>query len=137
MLSLFQPNRRILLILATPFEFDLELAEELLATVRRVYPQTEVQMQILQFSAHLPEGIIGQTIEDPRFYGVIRFARPRDDYDINRPSSEWSFLDSIELKDEGKKKIKGVAKLIYRLWKWSSKYLLTKGYRCWGIRFTA
>ena len=137
MLSLFQPNRRILLILAMPFEFDLGLAANLLETLRRVYPQTEFQMQIVQLSANLPKGVLGETVEDTRFYGVVRYARPRDDYDINRPSSEWRFLDTIQLTGEGKKKIKGVAKLIYRLWKWSSKYLLTKGYRCWGIRFTA
>ncbi len=132
--SLFQPNKRILLILATPFEFDFQLAADLLEVVRRRYPQTEFQMSILQFSASLPKGVLGQEISDARFHGVARYARLTGAYDFNRPSSEWSFLDRVQLTESSKKQ-KGISKVIYKVWKSSSKYLLTKGYRCWGVRF--
>lgn len=136
LLRLFENGGRILLILATPFEYDPVLAEDLLYALREKYPQTAFELQVMQYGATFadPEVLAAKWPASRPFFGGGRYARKTCVYDLSRTSHEWSFLDDLSLSSEGAE-MRGAVRLVYKLWKSLSKYLMKKGYGCIGIRF--
>lgn len=64
-----------------------------------------------------------------------RYARSIGTYDFPHTDSEWDFLDNIALSGVKGKRLKGVDKLKYRIWKYFSKYFRDNGFGCLGFRF--
>lgn len=137
LLRLFENGGRILLILATPFEYDPALAENLLYALRGKYPQTAFELQVMQYGVAFddPDVLASRWPTSRPFFGGGRYARETCIYDLSWTSHEWSFLDDLSLASSVGKMHGGV-KLVYRLWKSLSKYLTNKGHGCIGIRFS-
>lgn len=135
-LSIFKPGAEILLILATPFPFDLTIADKIMDSIRTKYPETQVDLHVIQFGVKFddPE-ILGKYFD--RGCGVFGelYARHGNTYDLHRTSYAWSFLDVVSLKGREVGKPKGLAKIRFKLWKNLSTWLMSHGYGCSGLRF--
>lgn len=136
MFKAFSPQHSVLLILATPFSFDLHLAEELLQTIRSRFPETTVDLHVIQFSVAFDDSrILADRITTGFSFITERYARAYNNYDNDHTSYAWSFLDSIKLIGRPFVKPKGFAMIRFKIWKSLSKWLRNHGYGCLGVRF--
>lgn len=136
--ALFVPNKSVLLILATTFPYEWNIADRILQAFRTRYPQTKVDLHVIQFAGCLehPSSISERPPDGSSFTG-LRCARRHGDYDLNYTSSEWAFLDEISIKGRSLPRLHGWSKFKFKLWKAFSKSLRDNGYGCLGIRFSA
>lgn len=137
LLSLVNRCSSILFILATNFTYDPDIAVRFLETLRGMYPEKTIDLHVLQHCAtfYSPCILAEKWPEDMPFTGG-RYARRIFTYDFSRTDTEWEFLDKITLTNHGTpKKIKGVTRFLYKIWKCLSKRLRNNGYGCIGVRF--
>lgn len=136
MLACFAPGKSVLLILATPFAFDPALAVDLLAAVRARYPETQVDLHVMQFSVRFDDPCVESMRwpDDLPFTGA-RYARRHGDYDLSRTSAEWAFLDRIAIRGLRSPKVGFWTKISLKLWKRFSKRLRNAGFGVLGVRF--
>lgn len=136
MMSCFSPGKSVLMVLATPFSFDGSIAERLLFAVRRMFPETEIDLHVMQFNAVFDSpSIESERWPDGSPFSGGRYRRAHGVYDFNRMSAEWAFLDGIALKEHIIPKPRGFTKLCMKLWKRFSKRLRNEGYGVLGVRF--
>lgn len=133
--SIFTPGKSVLLILSTLFEFDYGLAEDLLRAFRVRFPDTMIDLHVIQLGCAFDNTLtLAERVPDSLPFTGCRVARMQD-YDLHYTSSEWSFLDGLALTDYPRKKLKGISKLKFKIWKGLSKWLRNEGYGCLGVRF--
>jgi hypothetical protein len=135
-LSLFRPGGSILLILATPFSFDLADADKLLSTIRGRHPDVHVDLYVMQFAVPFSENlVIAKRIDEGHSFEGILLARRQSTYDLHRTSYEWSFMDGLTIKGRQVKKPVGLTRMRMKLWKHLSLWLRDHNYGCVGIRY--
>ena len=132
----FGPGRSVLLVLATPFGFDLDLAGRLLAAFRARFPEAEVDLHVLQFDVRFadPSTLAARVPDGLPFTGAL-YARRHGTYDLHRTTAEWAFLDAVSLRGGTRPRPRGLARLRMKVWKSLSKWLLNHGYGVLGVRF--
>lgn len=136
MLDVFRPQKRVLLILATIFEFEPQLAEGLLRTIRLRFPETIIDLHVVQFGVKFSNPtILADKIIGPYSFIGERYARHHGDYDNSRTSYEWNFLDNLILNNHCSRKLQGLTKIRFKIWKNLSRYLRDHGCGCLGVRF--
>lgn len=136
MLRVFAPQKSILLILSTTFDFHPQLAEDLILAIRSRYPTTRIDLYVMQFGATFEaSNVIAEAITGNYSFTGARYARRHGDYDNSRTSYEWSFLDNVSLNGKPLLKPNGIAKIRFKIWKSLSKWLRDHGYGCLGVRF--
>lgn len=136
MMSCFSPGKSVLMVLATPFSFDGSIAEKLLFAVRKMFPETEIDLHVMQFRAMFDSPYVeSERWPDGSPFSGGRYRRASGVYDHRHTSAEWAFLDGIALKGRTIPKPHGFTKLVMKLWKRFSKRLRNEGYGVLGVRF--
>lgn len=130
-----QASRNVLFVLGTDFEYDGELAAKILEALEEIFPQTEVEMAVLQFSAAqggLEERCGGKV-------HIAKYERSTDTvYDNILTAPEWKFLDRITISGKlpvEKMRKRMPVKLIYKLWMKMGKWLENHNAGCANMRF--
>ena len=134
-----ESSKDIFFILTVRFAFDPKTVMDLKATLERLYPGKNFDIHVKEFNAKLssPLAIAEKWPEEYHFAGGERYCYDSYPYSFEYASKEWEFLDDLEIKGWTVAKPKGWAKVIYKIWKKSSKWLNECGYRVVGIRFGA
>lgn len=137
LLQVVEKSQKILFILATNFEYDLDVVVRLLNFLRERNPQKIIDFHVLQHRVSFKNPVTlaeKWPIEVPFTGG--RYARSIFTYDFSRTDTEWDFLDEISLTGARKtKKFRCIDKFKYRIWKHLSKYFRDNGCACVGVRF--
>lgn len=137
MMSCLSSGKSVLMILATPFAFDVRLAEQMLTAVSKTFPETEIDLHVMQFGAEFDSPLVeSERWPDGSPFTGGRYRRASGIYDLSRTSAEWAFLDGIALNGQAFPKPRGLAKLCMKLWKRFSKRLRNEGYGVLGVRFS-
>lgn len=114
--------QRVLFCLCTNFAFENDLALQLYEAIVRVYPNVEVYLKVMQFSA----GSASCNFMDGKIE-ILRFARDASVYDVRKTSVEWSFLDDITVNLCTIKKLSRFERGLYALFKHLGKRLKRSG----------
>lgn len=134
--SLFAPNKKVLLLLSLQIHVEAKALEKLLNTIRAAYPQTKIDLYVIELNAAFEKDtIVAENFPKDLSFTGTRYKRGISEYDNSITSYEWSFLDFIHLTKGEVDRPRGVDKWIYKIWKSMGKYLRDKGYRCFGARF--
>lgn len=136
LLGIVDRSSAILFILATDFEYDTDVAANLLEALRRLHPDKEIDLHVLQHSVAFSNPCtIAEKWPDLMPFTGGRYARSISTYDINRTDAEWEFLDRLSISGLERKRFKGLESLKYKIWKRFSKHFRDNGYAAFGIRF--
>lgn len=136
MLSLFAPNKKVLLLLSLQIHVETGDLARLLEAIRAAYPQTKIDLHVIELNATFEKDTIQAEAfaRDLSFTGM-RYKRGISEYDNSITSYEWAFLDYLHLSVGEVDKPRGIDKWIYKIWKNLGKRLRDRGYRCFGARF--
>jgi len=136
MLACFVSGKSVLLILATPFPFDPALAHDLLVAIRARYPETAIDMHVMQFNTVFDDPLVeSMRWPDALPFTGARYARKHGAYDLSRTSAEWAFLDGLSFVDAKPPKAGFWTKISLKLWKRFPKRLRNAGFGVLGVRF--
>lgn len=133
--SKLEEAESILFILATNFSYDENLADNLAKTIRNLYPNKVIDFHFMQFRYKFSDCTQTARESIDEHLSKCCYAREIGDYDFEKTSSEWAFLDNVVLKDEARCCLGIKDKFLYKIWKHISKYFLNKGYGCKGVSF--
>lgn len=130
-------SKRILFILTVRFPINPQLVMELKDQLGRLYPGKLFDVHVKEFNAVLsaPHVLAESWPCEYGFAGGERYRYDAFPYSFDYASKEWEFLDDIEITDRPLAKPKGWAKVIYKIWKKSSKWLNDRGYGVRGVKF--
>lgn len=124
------------MLLARKVRADGSIAKNLLFAVRKMFPETEIDLHVMQFRAMFDSPYVeSERWPDGSPFSGGRYRRVSGVYDLSRTSAEWAFLDGIALKGRTIPKPHGFTKLVMKLWKRFSKRLRNEGYGVLGVRF--
>lgn len=104
-------RKRVLFILATPFQYDICLVHDLAAAIRVAFPGVDCDLRAMMFDAGKDEEL---RLEDCE---IMKIKRPVHRYDLYQTSALWSFLDDIEVTCCRFPPLKGMNRLCYKIWK--------------------
>ena len=136
LLRILDTSSSVLFILATNFEYDPAVAVDLLEKLRLLYPTKAVDLHVTQHCASFANPLaIAEKWPDSMPFTGGRYARRISTYDFNRTDTEWDFLDKLSISGLEQKKLKGLERFKYKIWKHLSKYFRDNGYASLGIRF--
>lgn len=108
--------RKVLFCLCTDFTFKNDLVLRLYEAIVKAYPNVEVHLKVMQFSAGRESESVQQFIDGK--VEIVRFARAASVYDVSKTSVEWFFLDAISVKAcATKKRLSRCEKWLYSIWK--------------------
>ena len=129
-------SKHVLFVLGTVFPYDFSLSEELYKTLVDTFPQVDVELICIQFSA--------STCSDVDLLGgklhIMTCERPVNIvYDNQLTAPEWCWMDQLSLTgypsavEMRRKNI--LIKWKYKLWMWLGKSLHSQGAGCANMRF--
>ena len=120
-------SQHVLFVLTTLLPFDFAIAEDILASLKKTFPNVDCELVVMQFAApeHVSTELCGGAIHLETFTRAVDTV-----YDNHLTSTEWAWMDSLSLSDmtgkpNGLKKL--ILKLKYKLWKSLGKSLLRNG----------
>ena len=129
-------SRNVLFVLSTVFPYDAELLKDIYSALAETFPETEIELKAVQFSAKKNESfnLLGGKIH------VDTYERCRcDRYDTKYTAPEWKWMDALSLHGhqsaEQLLKNNRIIKIKYKLWKWLGKSLERSGAACVSMRF--
>lgn len=132
--SMLEKAKSALLILATEFAYEDQLALALAQAIRHRFPQLKLSLRLMMFHSER-QGVIVQENGDC----ICRYQRKLDlHYDMVFTSYEWKFLDVVKLSScplPAQRKPKGLKGLKYKTWKKFGLELEEQGYACCNMRF--
>lgn len=136
-LNRVRESKRVLFILAVRFAFDPGLVVDLKSKLRRLFPGTEFDIHVKEFNAKLssPLALAESWPAELGFSGGERFAHDAFPYSFDYAGREWAFLDEVELNGFLRPRPRGWARVVYKAWKKSGKWLNDRGYGVLGVKF--
>jgi len=110
------------LILATYYDFEYSLAEDLHAVLRETFPELKFRMRVMMFGAKTGPYGVDDGHGDIEIY---RYQRDVCLYDMFKTSCEWSFMDDLEL---SRRPTPGwLVKALFRMYRKVGKWFLKRG----------
>ena len=127
----------VLFILTVRFDADPNLVVKLKETLAGLYPGKTIDIHFKMSNAKLSNPLTLAEAWPPEygFAGGERCSYDSYPYSFEYAGGEWAFLDCVELRGLEKPKLRGCAKLIYKVWKSTGKWLNERGYKVKGVRF--
>lgn len=135
MLKYVEASKRVLFVLNTKFEFATESVVKIYNALVKRFPTTEVHLLVMMFGAstNTRETICKGLV-------VEHFVRPINDvYDMTMTSSEWEFLDWIQIRGRvspnQQRRQSFLLRMVYKIWKTLGKWLARRNAGCLSIAF--
>ena len=134
--ELINASKHVLFVLGTVFSYDFTLAAELYKSLAESFPQVDVELICVQFSASTCSEVdlLGGKLH------IMTCERPVNIvYDNQLTAPEWCWMDQLSLSgcppaaELRKKNI--LIKWKYKLWMWLGKSLHSQGAGCANMRF--
>ena len=114
-------SNSILFILSTAFDFPYKMADDLIASLRRTYLEKHIDLYVVQHGMRFDDAsTIAKKIIGHAFDGEV--------YDSSHSRPEWHFLDDVRMNGVTPKRIRGLDKIYYKIWKALSKRFRDGGY---------
>lgn len=138
-LERLETSRRVLLVLTVRFPVEPALLVDLKNVLDLKYPGKKIELHVKEFNAKLssPLSLCESWPEELGLSGGERYRCDSFPYSFTHASREWEFLDGLSLSGWIAPKPRGLAKLVYSIWKKSGKWLNGRGYGVKGVKFTS